>query len=52
MFLKGLTLLDIKDVGGMNGKGLTMSHVAARQELRKLMQELRIPKAENAITVE
>mgnify|MGYP002634764283 CR=1 FL=1 len=43
LFLKGLTLMDLKDVGGIDGKGLTMSHVAARQELRLLMNSLDLP---------
>lgn len=43
LFLKGLTLMDLKDVGGIDGKGLTMSHVAARQELRLLMDSLSLP---------
>lgn len=43
LFLKGLTLLDLKTEGVMQGKGLTMSHVAARQELRGLMDALNLP---------
>ena len=43
LFLKGLTLMDLKAVGGINGKGMTMSHVAARQELRSLMDSLALP---------
>jgi len=43
LFLKGLTLMDLKDVGGIDGKGLTMSHVAARQELRLLIDSLSLP---------
>ncbi len=35
MFLKGLTLLDLRDVGG--GVRVTMSHLAARQEVRDLL---------------
>ena len=43
LFLNGLTLMDLKDVGGLNGRGLTMSHVAARNEVRSLMQSLKLP---------
>lgn len=37
MFLNGLTLLDLK------GAALSLSHVAARQEVRDLMRELKLP---------
>lgn len=40
LFPKGLTLLDLADAGG---ESMTMSHVAARQELRELMQILDLP---------
>lgn len=43
LFLKGLTLLDLKTAGVMEDKGLTLSHVAARQELRALMASLKLP---------
>ena len=43
LFLKGLTLLDLRERG--TGGGLTMSHVAARQEVRGLLQALRLPAA-------
>jgi len=43
LFLKGLTLLDLREPG--TGGGLTMSHVAARQEVRGLLQALRLPVA-------
>lgn len=43
LFLRGLTLIDLKQSGGMDGKGLSMSHVAARQELRALMKGLDLP---------
>lgn len=39
LFLSGLTLLDLQDVG----KQLSASHVAARQELRSLMKALKLP---------
>jgi chromosome partitioning protein len=42
LFLQGLTLLDL---GGGDGPDLTMSHVAARQELRGLMAALTLPNA-------
>ena len=35
LFLEGLTLLDLRQ--GIDGFGLSMSHVAARQELRQLL---------------
>lgn len=41
MFLQGLTVLDIMEMKG--GAGLSMSHVAARQEVRELLKTLRIP---------
>ncbi|WP_172328584.1 division plane positioning ATPase MipZ [Mangrovicoccus sp. HB161399] len=41
LFPRGLTLLDLRDVGG--GGGLTMSNIAARQEVRDLVGELRLP---------
>ncbi|MBU2957567.1 division plane positioning ATPase MipZ [Paracoccus sp. 1_MG-2023] len=40
LFPRGLTLLDMKDVGV---ESLSMSHIAARQELRDLIGELRLP---------
>ena len=43
LFPRGLTLLDLKDVGVEN---LNMSNIAARQELRDLMHELRLPGVE------
>jgi chromosome partitioning protein len=39
LFLSGLTLLDLKRGGG----SLTMSHVAARQEVRDLVMALNLP---------
>ncbi len=39
LFTKGITLLDLPSMGK---KSLTMSNVAARQELRELMKELRL----------
>ncbi len=41
MFLQGLTVLDIMEMNG--GSGLSLSHVAARQEVRDLLKTLRIP---------
>lgn len=41
MFSAGLTLLDLTDEGAE--ATFTMSHVAARQELRELVQALKIP---------
>ena len=40
LFPRGLTLLDLKDIGTQN---LSMSNIAARQELRDLVAELRLP---------
>jgi chromosome partitioning protein len=41
LFLSGLTLLDLKRGG--TGPSLTMSHVAARQEVRDLVTALNLP---------
>lgn len=41
MFLSGLTLLDFREKS--IGAELTMSHVAARQELRALLEALKLP---------
>ncbi len=43
LFPRGLTLLDLKDIGVEN---LNMSNIAARQELRELVRELRLPGVE------
>ena len=40
LFPRGLTLLDLRDVGV---KGLNISNVAARQELRDLIKTLNLP---------
>ena len=40
LFPRGLTLLDLKDIGT---EALNMSNIAARQELRDLVAELRLP---------
>ncbi|MWD29134.1 AAA family ATPase [Aquicoccus sp. SCR17] len=40
LFPRGLTLLDLKDIGV---KQLNISNVAARQELRDLIKELKLP---------
>ena len=40
LFLQGLTLLDLGDAGG--GR-LTMSNIAARQELREMLRALNLP---------
>ena len=40
LFPRGLTLLDLKDTGV---EQLNLSNIAARQELRDLMAELRLP---------
>jgi chromosome partitioning protein len=41
LFLDGLTLLDVMDAGA--GVEVSLSHVAARQELRALMAALQLP---------
>jgi chromosome partitioning protein len=43
LFPRGLTLLDLKDVGV---ERLNISNVAARQEVRDLMRELHLPGVE------
>ncbi|MDG1997330.1 MAG: division plane positioning ATPase MipZ [Emcibacteraceae bacterium] len=43
LFPKGLTLVDYRDTN----EKMTMSHVAARQELRRLMMDLNLPESEN-----
>lgn len=40
MFLQGLTVLDIMEAG--KGSGMSMSHIAARQEVRDLLKTLKI----------
>ncbi len=40
LFPKGLTLLDLRDLGT---ESLSMSNIAARQELRELLQALELP---------
>jgi chromosome partitioning protein len=40
LFPRGLTLLDLKDTGVDQ---LNLSNIAARQELRDLMKDLRLP---------
>jgi chromosome partitioning protein len=40
LFLTGLTLLDMKDDGPIT---MTMSHVAARQEVRDMVKALNLP---------
>ena len=42
LFLAGLTLTDLPAAG--IGQGLTMSHVAARQELRAMIDALKLEK--------
>ena len=40
LFPRGLTLLDLRDIGVV---GLNLSNIAARQELRELISELQLP---------
>lgn len=42
MFLQGLTVLDMADQNGGTA-GLSLSHIAARQEVRDLLKTLQIP---------
>jgi chromosome partitioning protein len=46
LFLNGLTLLDLKRGG--SGPSLTLSHVAARQEVRDLVAALNLPRPDAA----
>lgn len=46
LYLSGLTLLDLGDAGGPR---LSISNIAARQELRELMKTLKLPKTEITI---
>ena len=45
LFLSGMTLLDLKDTK----TSLTLSHVAARQELRELMRMIQLPMLEEKL---
>lgn len=47
MFLQGLTVLDIMESNAKGG--LSLSHVAARQEVRDLLKTLRIPMVDEKI---
>jgi chromosome partitioning protein len=40
LFPRGLTLLDLKDIGVQN---FNISNVAARQELREMLKALNLP---------
>lgn len=46
LFLSGMTLLDLEDIG----QPLTLSHVAARQELRSLLKMLNLPQLEDRMS--
>jgi chromosome partitioning protein len=46
LFLTGLTLLDLKEAG----IELSLSHVAARQELRSLLEMIRLPHLEQKLS--
>ena len=46
LFPKGLTLVDYADPS--QRKGMTLSHIAARQELRDLMDNLRLQGRDDA----
>lgn len=47
MFLQGLTVLDIMEAG--SGVSVSLSHVAARQEVRELLKMLRIKQIDDRI---
>ena len=47
LFLSGLTLLDLKDAG----IDLSLSHITARQELRALLEMIRLPLLESKLAV-
>ncbi len=47
MFLQGLTVLDIMESNAKGG--LSLSHIAARQEVRDLLKTLRIPAVDEKI---
>ncbi len=47
MFLQGLTVLDVIDIS--NSKSISMSHIAAKQEVRDLLKTLRIPEVDRRI---
>lgn len=47
LFLAGLTVLDLREDG--TGVPLTMSHVAARQEVRQLVEALWLPRLEGRL---
>jgi chromosome partitioning protein len=49
MFPSGLTLLDLKSAN--SGSGLSMSHVAARSEVRQLIATLQLPFLEEQVPV-
>ena len=48
MFLQGLTVLDVIDMS--NSSSISLSHVAARQEVRELLKMLRIPEVDRRIS--
>jgi hypothetical protein len=47
MFLQGLTVLDVIDMS--NNNSISISHVAAKQEVRDLLKTLRIPEVDRRI---
>ncbi|MFQ5766043.1 MAG: division plane positioning ATPase MipZ, partial [Rhodospirillales bacterium] len=47
LFLAGLTILDLKDALGP--RGLSPSHLAARQEVEDLIDAIRLPEARRAV---
>jgi chromosome partitioning protein len=48
MFLQGLTVLDIMESNAKGG--ISISHIAARQEVRDLLKTLRIPMVDDKIS--
>lgn len=51
LFLKGLTVLDVQNDSNSE-KGLNMSHLAARQEVRSLVEAVRIPSTPHTADIE
>lgn len=48
LFLKGLTVLDLKDAG----IPMSLSHISARQELRRLLESLGLPQVDKKLIEE
>jgi chemotaxis protein histidine kinase CheA len=48
MFLQGLTVLDVMEEGA--SRSVSLSHIAARQEVRDLLKTLRIPEIDRRVS--